>query len=102
MKRKIITGIAMAVGILSAGVLSASAAESCGNCDDKQSVQQFTQETAELTRAFNTKESELREQYSFDSIDITKVSTLETELKEIKNKINAAAQKYEISACRRI
>lgn len=91
----------MAVGMLSAGALSASAAEPCGKCTDKQAVQQFTLETSELTRALNAKDVELREQYSYDGIDINKVSAIEAELKELKDKINAAAQKFGIPACSR-
>jgi hypothetical protein len=101
MNRKMIAGIAVAVGMLSAGVLSASAAESCGKCADKQAVQQFTQETSELTGAIYAKDIELREQYSYDSIDINKVSAIETELREFKDKINTAAQKHGIPACSR-
>ncbi|MFZ2950349.1 MAG: hypothetical protein WA003_12770 [Desulfuromonadaceae bacterium] len=101
MNRKMIAGIAMAVGMLSAGVLSASAAESCGTCADKQAVQQFTRETAGLTRALNAKEIELREQYSYDGIDINRVSAIEAELKELKDKINTEAQKHGIPACSR-
>ncbi len=101
MKKNMIVGIAMAMGILTVGTISASAADSCGKCADKQAVQQFTQETAALTSALKTKDIELREQYSYDGIDIRKVSALEEELKELKDKINAAAQKYGIPACSR-
>ena len=101
MNRKMIVVTALAVGMLSAGVVSASAAESCGTCADKQAVQQFLTETSELTRALHDKEIELREQYSYDSININHVSAIETELKELKDKINTAAQKYGIPACSR-
>lgn len=101
MKKNMIVGIAMAMGILTVGAMSASAADSCGKCADKQAVQQFTQETAALASALKTKDIELREQYSYDGIDTRKVSALEEELKELKDKINAAAQKYGIPACSR-
>ena len=101
MKKNTIFGIALAMGILSVGAISASAADTCGKCADKQAVQQFTQETAALTTALKTKDIELREEYSFDGIDTHKVSALEEELKELKDKINAAAQKYGIPACSR-
>lgn len=101
MKKNMIVGIAMAMGILTVGAISASAADSCGKCADKQAVQQFTQETAALTSALKTKDIELREQHSYDGIDTRKVSALEEELKELKDKINAAAQKYGIPACSR-
>lgn len=101
MNKKMIVGIAMAIGILSVGALSASAADSCGKCADKQAVQQFTQETASLTSELKAKDIELREQYAYDGIDTHKVSALEEELKELKDKINAAAQKYGIPSCSR-
>ena len=101
MKKKMIVGIAMAIGMLSVGALSASAADSCGKCADKQAVQQFTQETASLTNELKAKDIELREQYAYDGIDTRKVSALEEELKELKDKINATAHKYSIPACGR-
>jgi peptidoglycan hydrolase CwlO-like protein len=101
MNKKMIVGIAMAMGILSVGALSASAADSCGKCADKQAVQQFTQETASLTSELKAKDLELRELNGYDSYDIRKADQIEAELKELKNKINAAAQKYGIPACSR-
>jgi hypothetical protein len=102
MKRKMIVGIALAMGMLSVGAISASAAGSCcndGKCADKQAVQQFTQETAALSGALKTKDIELREQYSYDGIDIHKVNDLEVELMELKGKIRIAAEKYGITTC---
>ncbi|HEY3309076.1 MAG TPA: hypothetical protein VGJ93_11530 [Desulfuromonadaceae bacterium] len=99
MNKKTIVGIAMAMGILSVGALSASAADSCGKCADKQVVQQFNQETVGLTSALKAKDIELREQYSYDGIDTHKVGALEAELNELKGKIIAAAQKHGIPEC---
>lgn len=99
MKKNMIVGIAMAMGILTVGALSASAADSCGKCADKQAVQQFTHDTAALASELKTKDIELREQYSIDSTDMRKVAELEDELKDLKDKINAAAQKYGIPVC---
>lgn len=101
MKKTTIVGIAMAMGILAVGAISASAADSCGKCADKQAIQQFTQETAALTSALKAKDIELRVQYSYDGSDTSKVSALEEELKELKDKVNAAAQKHGIPACSR-
>ena len=99
MKKATIVGMAM--GILTVGAISASAADSCGKCVDKQAVQQFTQETAALTSALKAKDIELRVQYSYEGSDIRKVNALEEELKELKDRLNAAAQKYGIPACSR-
>ncbi len=101
MKKNMIVGIALAMGILSVGALSASAAETCGKCAEQQAIQQFTQETAPLNNTLKAKDLELREQNLYDSIDIRKVSALESEMKELKDKINAAADKLGIPACSR-
>jgi len=101
MKKHKIVGIVMAMGILTMGAISASAADACGKCTDKQAVQQFTQETSALTGALKAKDSELRELYSYDSIDMHKVNSLERDIKELKDQINAAAQKHDIHACSR-
>lgn len=100
--KKDIIGLALAMGILSVGVVSASAAGSCCSgdaCGDKRAVQQFTQETAALSSVLKAKDIELRDLYGYDSIDIRKVDGLETELKELKGKIKVVAEKYGISAC---
>lgn len=101
MKKNMIIGMALALGILSVGALSASAADTCGKCADKQAIQQFSQETDSLTSTLNAKDLELRGIYAYDSIDTHKVDALEAEIKELKDRINAAAAKYGISACSR-
>jgi peptidoglycan hydrolase CwlO-like protein len=102
MKKKMIVGIAMAMGMLSVGAISASAAASCcndGKCADKQVVQKFTQETAALSSALKAKDIELREQNSYDGINMNKVNDLEAELKELKGKIRVVAEKYGLPSC---
>lgn len=102
MKKNMIIGVALAMGMLSAGAVSVSAAGSCcgdGKCGDKQAVQQFTQETAALSSALKAKDIKLRELNSYDSIDIRKADKLEAELTELKDKIKVIANKYGISSC---
>lgn len=102
MKKKMIVGIALVMGMLSVGAISASAAGSCcndGKCADKQVVQKFTQETAALSSALKAKDIELREQNSYDSINMSKVNDLEAELKELKGKIKAVAEKHGLPTC---
>lgn len=101
MKRNMIAGMALALGILSFGAISASAADSCGKCTDDKAVRQFTQETAVLTDTLKAKDLDLRKQYAFENIDINTVNALETEIRELNGKIDAAAQKYGIPACSR-
>jgi len=102
MKKNMIVGIALAMGLLSVGAISASAAGSCcsdGKCSDKQVVQQFLQETAGLDSALKARNLELRELYSFDGIDIRKADELEAEIKELKGKIKVVGEKYDIKPC---
>lgn len=101
MKKNIIVAT-LAMGILSVGALSASAAGSCckeGTCADKQSVQQFKQGTSALTSALNAKNFELRELYGYDSINSRKISQLEAEIADLKSQIKLVAEKEGIRTC---
>lgn len=102
MKKKVIVGIAMAMGMLSAGALSASAAGPCcqgGKCSDSQAVRQFIQETAALSSALKAKDIELRELNGHETIDIRKVDALEEELKELQGRLRVAGEKHGIPPC---
>lgn len=101
MKKNMIIGMTMALGMVTVGALSASAADSCGQCAEKQTVQQFTQETAALTTALQAREIELGVQKSYESIDSNRVGGLEQEIKALKTTIDAAATKFGIHACSR-
>jgi len=93
--------MALALGMLSVGVITASAAETCGKCADNQAVQQFRQETDSLASTLKAKDLELRALYANDGIDTQKVSVLETEIKDLKDQINASATKFKIPPCSR-
>lgn len=103
MKKRIFVGIAMALGMLSVGAMSASAANSCcdgkSNCAEKQVVEKFMTEMAGITGALKAKEIELRELYSYDSIDPHKTADLEAEIKDLKGKLTQEAQKQGILPC---
>ena len=102
MKKNMIIGLAMALGVLSVGAVSASAAGPCCNenkCADKQAVQQFTQEAGGLTGALKAKDIELRGLYSYDGLETQKIAGLEAEIKNLKGKIRVIADKYGISPC---
>lgn len=99
MKKNMIVGIVLAMGIFSVGAISASAADTCGKCTDKQAHLQFSQETAVLSSTLKAKDLELRGLNSYDSFDTRKAAELESEIKELKDKINASASRYGISAC---
>lgn len=101
MKKNMIVGIALAMGILSFGAISASAADTYGKCADKQALQQFTQETDALSSTLKAKDLELRGLYGYDGFDTRKASELKAEIKELKDKINASATRYGIPACSR-
>jgi len=105
MKKQTIAGVALVLGMLSVGAVSASAAGSCcidGKCSDQPTVQQFTKETATLRSTLKAKDIELRELAGYDSYDIRKQQGLEEEIKEIKDKIIVAGEKYGIPACCRV
>jgi peptidoglycan hydrolase CwlO-like protein len=102
MKKNLIVAIALALGVLSVGAVSASAASSCcneGKHAGMQNMQQFSQETAGLSSQLKAKDIELREQYGFDGMDTNKVSNLEADLKELKGQIKVIAEKYSIQPC---
>lgn len=106
MKKNHVFGITSVVGLLLFSALSASAAETYYKRADKQAVQQFTQETSGLTSALKAKEIELRQENTYtmsdshlsSGPDFQKINALELEIKELKDKINSAAQKYDIVA----
>ena len=102
MKKNMIIGIALAMGILSVGAVSASAAEGCGRCTDKLALQKFTQETEVISSTLKAKELELRGLYTYDGIDANSVNRLESEIQELKERISASATSHGISACSRI
>lgn len=102
MKKNMIVGMALVMGILSVGALSASAAEPCcnsGKCADKEAVQKFTQEAAPLSSALKAKDIELRQLYGYDGIDLRKADGLEAEIKELKGRIGVIAKKYGVPGC---
>lgn len=105
MKKHIIIGLAMSIGVLSFGALSVSAADSNSSmdtCSSKQAYQQYIQEASGPISELKNKDYELREQYSLsDYVDNYKINEIEADRRELKDKINAIAQKYGIPACSR-
>lgn len=101
MKKQMIVGIMMALGIVAFGALSASAAGTCGKCADNQAVQNYQQESYSLSQAVAAKNAELRELYLLETIDLGKADVIEEELKELKGRIGNVADKYGIPACSR-
>lgn len=102
MNKQLIVGTALALGVLSMGALSASAATSCcngSNSADQQAVQQFSRESAGLSDALRAKNIELRQQYALEGIDPGKISALETELTALKEQLAVVAEKFGIKPC---
>lgn len=102
MKKNLIVGIALALGVLSVGAASASAASSCcneGKHAGMQNVQQFSLETTKLSSELKAKDIELRQQYGFEGMDTNKVSALEADIKELKERIALIADKHNIQSC---
>ena len=102
MKKQAVVGIALAMGMLSFGAMSASAANSCcngGKCSDRQIVQKVVQETAGTASLLHAKEIQLRELYGQDGFEPQKAAELESEIQELKNHIKMVEEKYGISSC---
>jgi peptidoglycan hydrolase CwlO-like protein len=102
MKKNLIVGIALALGVLSVGAVSASAASTCcneGKHAGMQNVQQFSRETTKLSNELKAKDIELRELYGFDGLDTNKVSALEADIKQLKGQIVHIAGKYDVQSC---
>jgi hypothetical protein len=99
MKSNRIAGIVAAVGLITIGAVSASAAETGCSCAEKQSVQQYRQDSGSLTSALQAKETELRELYLRETVDLATANRLEGEMRELKGKIGTIAEKYGIPDC---
>jgi hypothetical protein len=105
MKKKQLMISTIIAGLLSLAALPVLAAE--GECFsfDRQAAQQFTQETAELTGTLKAKERELREENLYTvsessrllSPDYGKINRLESEIKDLKSRINTTAHKYGVA-----
>ena len=102
MRKLMIVGTALAMGVLSVGAVSASTASSCckdGSCSDKQILQKVAQETEGVTNILRVKEIELRELYGRDGMDSQRVAELESEIQRLKSKVKLVEEKYGISPC---
>ncbi|MCM0080876.1 hypothetical protein L4X63_04650 [Geomonas sp. Red32] len=102
MNKALIAAVALAVGVLSVGAVSASAANSCcdtGNCPQATAAPQFNKDTANLRSELKAKDLELRGLYAQDTVDPHQVSALEGQIKELKGQIRQAAGKYNMPSC---
>lgn len=102
MKKNIIVGITLAIGMLSVGAMAASAAGPCckdGKCTDSQAVQQFTGESSALISTLKVKDAEIAQERGFEGPNLDKISMLESERKAIKGQIDSISLKYGIPAC---
>lgn len=95
-KKLIVT--AMVMGIVSTGAFSASAADIYSKGTDREPCGQYTMEVTKLAETLQAKNNELSEEnsygvseaYTMKRPDVTKIEMLESEIKVLKNKINAA------------
>ena len=103
MKKNMVVGIAMAVGILSFGALSAFADGSDSNldyCYGNQANHQFNKESAGLVSQIKEKKSELKDLlYTDASYDINKANKLEKDVKQLEGKINTTAHMHGMESC---
>lgn len=61
-----------------------------------ETVKQFRQNTSDLRGQLSVKELELRQEYGYEGIDMRRVEVIEGEIREIKEKIKAAAKRLNI------
>ena len=102
MKKQAIVGAVVALGLFAGSTAFAATCGSCGDnvkCKDTQAVQQFKNETAGLFADLKAKNIELRNEYGFEGINMNRVNELEGQIKELKAKIHAVADKLEIPVC---
>ena len=100
---KSIVAAAAAIGMLPLGA-AVTVSASPTYCMEKQTLQQFKQETAGLFGALKAKEIELGEQAGYVAVegnpptnqDVEKVFALESQINELRAKINEGVQKYGI------
>lgn len=102
MNRKSIIGVAAAFGIFTASLAYAAGCDMCGKdagCNHDQSVKTYQEATQALRDQAKEKELELRQEYSFNRINMHRVDELEQELKGLKKQLRAEAGKYGVPAC---
>lgn len=95
-KKLIVT--AMVMGIVSTGAFSASAADINGKVTDRETCRQYTMEVTKLSETLQAKNIELykensygvSEAYAMKRPDIAKIEALESDIKALQSKINAA------------
>jgi peptidoglycan hydrolase CwlO-like protein len=101
MKKNRIAAIVIALGLVTIGAMSASAAETGCSCAEKQALLQYRQDTGNLTKALQARQAELRELFLQETMDLSRADRIEGELRELKGKIGAAAEQLGIPACSR-
>lgn len=106
MKKKMLVAMALVMGTVSVGSMTAFAAEARGRCVDEQTFQQYTKETAGLTSEIKAKDLEVAQQSGYGGIergydgpDMNRISEIQAERKVIKEKIDAIAKKYGVRSC---
>ena len=98
MKRNLVAGFAMAVGLLSLNAFPASAAETT-KCKNNAAMQQFALETAPLVSSLKAKELELRKQHAYEGGGLIDVNQLQSEIKDLKSQIKTAAKQKGLEPC---
>jgi len=96
MKFKTIT-VAVAVSLTVSGVVYAggTSVDPCVSAS-AETVKQFRQNTSDLRGQLSVKELELRQEYSYEGIDMRRIEVIEGEIREIRDKIKTAARKLSL------
>ena len=98
MKRNVVAGLALALGLLSLNPVASSAAET-SNCAKKAAMQEFARETAPLAQSLKAKELELRKQHAYEGVALIDLSRLEAEIKDLQNQMRSVAQQKGLEPC---
>lgn len=102
MNRNAIVTLAAALGIFTGGMAYAAGCGMCGKdagCNHDQSVQGFQEATQGLRDHVKRTDIALRNEYSFNRINMHRVDELERELKGLKAQLRAEAGKYGVPSC---
>lgn len=93
MKHRIVIAIVVAVSVAASGVAFAGDAllNPCVPVS-AETVKQFRQNTASLKEKLSGKELELRQEYSYEGINMRRIDELEGEIRAIKEKIKSVAR----------
>lgn len=98
MKRNVVAGFALALGLLSLNPVASFAADR-SNCAKQAAMQEFAKETAPLAQSLRAKELELRKQHAYEGVALIDFSQLQAEVKDLQSQMRSAARDKGLEPC---